>query len=216
MKINESKNPKKNERFLAHRLRLTSRQAAIEHEAIALRAELRVSDFECLPIERAAATLPNGEVLALKNVPGITMEHMRYAREEGYSTVGAFAARIGGMLKVVFNCAHPPERICVNIMEEIWHVRLGHRPDIVSLVAINGRHRTYDAAIEDEAYGCGIATLVPLAALYAMVTQQVHIRRIAERFFVPIEVVEERIAATNLGELMNAQFQQFALLPPAV
>lgn len=180
------------------------------------RAELRISDFECLPLDRAAATIPNGEVLALKHVPGVTLERLRYAREEGFTRFGALATRIDDDVKIVFNCAHPPDRVCVNVLEEIWHVRLGHRPSIVSLVPINGRHRTYDAAIEHEAYGCGIATLVPLAALYAMLTQQAHIRRIAEHFFVPIEVVEERIAATNLGDLMNSQFRQFALLPAAV
>lgn len=211
-----AKSRKKIERFLSQKLRLSARQSAVEQAAMRFRAELGVSDFECLPLDRAAATVPNGEVLALKHVPGVTLEQLRYAREEGFKRVGAMATRIDDEVKIVFNCAHPPERVCVNVMEEIWHVRLGHRPSIVSLVPINGRHRTYDVVIEREAYGCGIATLAPLAALYAMLTQQIHIRRIAEHFFVPVEVVEERIAATNLGDLMNAQFRQFALLPAAV
>lgn len=212
MKISANQNPKKNERFLA-RLRISDHQRAIEQEAMRFRAEIGVSDFQCLPLQLAAATIPNGDVLALKHVPGVTLEMLRHAREEGFQKFGAMATRVNGQIKIVFNCAHPPDRVCVNVMEEIWHIRLGHRPSIVSLVPVNGRHRTYDPAIENEAYGCGIATLVPIAALYAMLTQQAHIRRIAELFFVPVDVVEQRIAATDIGELMNAQFRQFALVP---
>ena len=137
-----------------------------------------------MPLERAAAVLPNGEMLALKRVPNVTVEVPRHAREEGYLRFGALAMRIEDSIAIVFSCAHPPEEVCVNVMEEIWHLRLGHRPDIVSLVPIDDRHRTYNAANEDEAYGCAIAALVPVAALYSMLTQQMHIRRIAVLFFV--------------------------------
>ena len=165
------------------------------------------------PLEHAVQSLPNCEVLALKHLPNITLEHLRYAREEGYRRFGAHAKRIEDSIKIVFNDEHPPQQVCVNVMEELFHVRLGHRTDIVSRVAVAGNHRTYDALVEEEAYGCGIATLVPFTGLQAMLAQQFHVRRIAEHCFVPVDVVQERIAAANLGDLPNAQIRQFALVP---
>ncbi len=146
------------------------------------RAELKISDFDYLPIERAVQSMPNCEVLALKYLPNITMEELRYAREEGYLRFGALAKRVGDSIKIVFNDEHPPQQVCVNVMEEVFHVRLGHRTDIVSRVAVAGNHRTYDAVVEEEANGCGIATLVPFAGLQAMLAQQMHVRRIAGHF----------------------------------
>ena len=98
-------------------------------------------------------------------------------------------------------------------MEEIFHVRLGHRPDILTVVPVDGRHRTYDASAENEAYGCAIASLVPFSGLQAMLARQTHIARIAEHFCVTVGVIEERIGAADLGELMNTQFRQMALVP---
>lgn len=94
---------------------------------------------------------------------------------------------------------------------EIFHVRLGHRPDVLTIVPINGNCRTYDAKKESEASGCAIAALVPFSALQVMLAQRVHIRRIAEHVAVPVEVVHERIGATGLGYLMNAQLVQLSL-----
>ena len=77
----------------------------------------------------------------------------------------------------------------------------------------DGRYRTHDVSRELEAYGCATAALVPLAGLHLMLARQTHIARIAEHFAVHVDVVHERIGATNLGDLMNAQFKQFALAP---
>jgi hypothetical protein len=53
-----------------------------------------------------------------------------------------------------------------------------------------------------EAYGCATATLVPFAGLEAMLARQTHIARIAEHFAVEVDVVQERIGATNLDDLL--------------
>jgi hypothetical protein len=157
--------------------------------------------------------LPNAEVLGLKRVPGVTLKLLSQARTTQYQRFGALARREGDTIQIVFNDAHDPRVICVNVMEEVFHILLGHKPDILSVVPMAGRHRTYNASKEDEAYGCASATLVPFAGLYTMLTQRLPIARIAEHFFVPTDVIQERIAVTDLGDLANQQFLQLALTP---
>lgn len=181
-----------------------------------LRTELHISEFAELPLYLASASLPNCEILGLRHVPGMTLKMLSYARTDGYSRFGALARRDGDSIQIVFNDAHHPFQVRVNVMEEFFHLRLGHRPDVLSVVPVNGNCRTYDAQNEKEAYGCAIASLIPFGGLQAMLVQHAHIRRIAEHFAVPVDVVHERIGATNLGDLMNAQLRQFALLPTAI
>jgi hypothetical protein len=202
----------KNERFNRHRFRLSATQTEIERHAMRLRDAIALSDYEYLPHEAAVATLGECEVVALKNVPGITLEQLLHARTDG-SHVGAFAFRDGQQMNIVFNDVHSPMQVRVNIMEELFHLRLGHEPDIVSLVPVDGQRRTYCPKKESEAYGCGIAALVPFGGLHAMLAGQAHVTRIAEHFAVPVDVVHERIAATNLGGLANARQSQLVLVP---
>ena len=177
------------------------------------RAQLGISEYEELPLELTTRAIPGCEILALRHLPGVTFNHIVYARTVGYHKISAMAKRIEDTVYIVFNEEHHPLQVRVDVLEEIFHVLLGHRPDIVTVIPRDGRYRTYDADNEAEAQGCAKAALVPFAALYAMLTRQMHIRRIAEHFAVPVEVVHERIGATCLGELMNLQFPQYALMP---
>jgi IrrE N-terminal-like domain len=213
MTTNASQAHRKNERLRAHRSRLSAPQIAIEQQAMRFRAQLGISDFVYLPLELAVSSIPNCEVFGLRHVPGITLHQLSYARTVGYRSFGALARRDGETIQIVFNDAHQADSIRVNVMEEVFHIRLGHRPDILSILPVEGRHRTYDASAENEAYGCAIASLVPFSGLQGMLARHTHIARIAEHFSVTIGVIEERIGATDLGYLMNAQFRQMALVP---
>ena len=202
----------RDKRFRAHRTRLTGFQVALEQDAMRLRAELNYSDYGYLPLENALKCVPNCDVLSTRHIPGIAYEDLIHFRTVGYH-VGAFAIRDEHGIKIVFNDAHPPACVRVNVMEELFHLRLGHIPDLLSVIPVDGKHRTHDVMKEREAYGCAIASLVPFAGLQAMLARHAHIERIAEHFFVPAEVVRERIGATNLGDLANAQLRQLALIP---
>jgi hypothetical protein len=216
MKISATDHRNRNERFRANRVFLSRSQAAIEQVAMRFRSSLGISEFVELPLDIAITHLPNCEVMGLKHVPGVTLQQLSHAREQGFKAFGALAHRYGDSIQIVFNDAYQAPQIRVHVMEEVFHLLLGHRPDILRVIPVDGKYRTYDAANEREAYGCAIASLVPFAALHAMLARQTHIRLIAERFCVPLEVVEERIGATNLGELMNMQFRQLARAPAEI
>jgi hypothetical protein len=171
-----------------------------------LRKELRIDEFCCLSQEQALGLIPDCEIHAVKNIDGILFE----TRVEFYTHgrhIGAFAFKIGRAVKIVFNDSYPVTAVRVHIMEEFFHLRLGHPPDTVRLYAIDGRFRTHNQKNEDEAYGCAIASLVPFLGLQDMLARGVHPSRIAEHFVVPLSVVEERIAATDLGYLDSTSTQ---------
>lgn len=203
----------RNKRLRARRFRLSPFQSAIEQHAIRFRADLNISELVELPLELGVRRVPNCEVLGLKHVPGMTLQMLSQARTTQYHSFGALARHDGQKVQIVFNDAHPPTVIRVNVMEEVFHILLGHEPDTLTTAPVNGRHRTYSAANEDEAYGCAIAALVPFYGLDAMLTRRLPITRIAEHFFVPVDVIQERIAATRLGDVANERYVQLALVP---
>jgi len=177
-----------------------------------LRAELNVVDLDPLEQDRALSLIPNCQVWALKNIPGLPFEVVNHFRTAGYQ-LGAFAYRdADGDRQIVFNDAHPPSHVRVHLMEEFFHFRLGHAPDLVRLYPIDGRHRTHSNAKEDEAYGCGMAALVPSPGLEALLVRGYDLRRIAEHYVVPLHVVDLRVAATKLGHLVSATAHQLPLL----
>lgn len=203
---------KKNERSRARRSGLPSAQFEIEERAIRLRARLRISEYQYLPHEAALGLIPNCEVWALKNIPGITLEDLVHFRTGGYH-IGAMAFRVDDSVMIAFNDAHPAPAVRVNLMEEFFHVWLGHRPDVLRVYPLNqGSHRRHDPMKEEEAYGCAIAALVPFAGLEAMLARGEHVARIAEHFCVPVDVVMLRISVTQMGDLANARERQLALL----
>lgn len=194
------------------RQQLSPWQLAVERKALALRAELGLADLEALHQERALATIENCRVWPLKNLRTLPLEHLMHFRGLGRH-IGAFAVKDeNGDIDIVFNDEHPPADVRVHLLEEVFHIRLEHPFDKLRVYADQRVTRTYDEAKEDEAYGCGVAALLPIYGLQAMLARGEHIARIAEHFTVPIPVVEFRISATRLGNLAVAPARQLSLL----
>jgi hypothetical protein len=204
MSESANEHPKKVERPRARRLRISLAQIAIELHASRLRSHLGVTEFCSLSHEDALRLIPNCEIHAIKNLKGILFETVAEFHNGGRH-IGALAVKIGRGVQIAFNDAYPVDWVRVHLMEEFFHIRLGHPPDTVRVYAMDGRYRTYDQQKEDEAYGCAIAALLPFPSLQHMVAHDAHVARIAERYVVPIPVVEERIAMTGLGELVSSR-----------
>jgi hypothetical protein len=204
--------PIRSERLRSNRLPLPDLQIAVERQAMELRVELGIGASGPLSHERALARIPDCDVRPIKHVKGLPFRDWIHFNTHGLH-IGAFAFRnSAGRIQIVFNDAHSPPAVRVNLMEECFHIRLGHPPDKLRLYPSDGRHRTYCEIKEDQAYGCGIAALVPIEGLEAMLARGTHLARIAEYYVVPISVVEERISATRLGALATARAAQLSLL----
>jgi hypothetical protein len=205
--------PTSNERNRSARVRLTPWQLGIERHAMQLRHELGIPDENYLSHESALRLIPRCEVWALKNIPNVPFEHIVHFRNMARQ-FGAFAYKDkDGDYRIIFNDSYPPEAVRVYLMEEFYHIRLGHPFDIVRVYAEKARgHRTHCDAKEKEAYGCSVAALVPYGGLEFMLARGDHIARIAEHFFVPLAVVEYRMSVTGLSDLIASSPRQLSLL----
>lgn len=98
---------------------------------------------------------------------------------------------------VLLNDGHTIERQRVTILEEIWHILLGHKLTKIARIA-EAYGRTYDETEEHDAYYLASATLLPKAAILEAVRNRVSSANIAERFGTSKELVDYRIKRLGL------------------
>lgn len=102
---------------------------------------------------------------------------------------------------VVYNDSHPPRRVRATLMEEFFHLWLGHRPTRLKVFSNGVSKRDFDRAKESEAYGSGAAALVPYQSLKAMLQKGSSVQVIADHFLVSEQLVEFRIRICKLASL---------------
>jgi hypothetical protein len=100
---------------------------------------------------------------------------------------------------VVMNYTHAKTRQHATLMEEFFHILLGHKPSRVYLCPDSGViRREYDRTMENEAYYSAAASLVPYAAMKEMVERGATSRDIAGHFEVSGELVIFRLKTCKL------------------
>ena len=174
------------------------KQWSNERNGLRVRDELAIELTERLPVGVAYSTLlPAVELRGHGDIPcaQVVVESFR---SELKSTWSAFALSVGdGQIVVVYNDSHSDRRRRATLMEEFFHLRLGHRPSLIRLYGEDG-NRTFDRGVESEAYGSGAAALVPYAGLRQMIDQGLTTGKIATLFGVSIDLVVFRAKVTRL------------------
>ena len=182
--------------------------ARVEAIARRIRQKLGLNDFQPLPHDRALALIPNLTIHPFSTLP-IKQRHIDHARTAGYREWSGLAHTMpDGSRHIVFNDAHKLAATRVTLLEEFFHLYLGHPTEIVRQYPGLGTHRTYDNTKEKEAYRCAIAALVPYRGFERKLIKGTHLRRIEEYYNVPISAVEDRISMTGLGALSNGAIKQ--------
>lgn len=98
---------------------------------------------------------------------------------------------------VLLNDSHVVERQRVTLLEEYWHILLGHK--LVKIAKIGGAYgRTYDSAEEHDAYFLASASLLPRNAIKKMVQRKATAAEIAAKFGTSTQLVEYRIKRLGL------------------
>jgi len=211
--------PRRDLRATRNRVRyrdLPSRIARFEVHAIDIRQELNLDDSERLPHDRALALLPNLHVHEFSRL-AVEQRHVDHMRTAGYKEWSGLAhTKPDGSHHIIVNDAHQGHDARVTLMEEFFHLYLGHPTETIRRYPAKGHHRSYNEAKEREAYGCALASLVPYYGLAGFLSQGVHHARIAERFDVSVPVVRERISMTSLGDLSNRTVLQRHLFDPGL
>lgn len=98
---------------------------------------------------------------------------------------------------VILNDSHTIERQRVTILEEYWHILLGHKLTKIARVA-EAYGRTYDKSEEHDAYYLASATLLPRSAVAELVRRKQSSGEIADTFGTSPELVDYRIKRLGL------------------
>jgi transcriptional regulator with XRE-family HTH domain len=98
---------------------------------------------------------------------------------------------------VLLNDGHTVERQRVTVLEEFWHILLGHKLTKIARIA-EAYGRTYDKAEEHDAFYLASATLLPKSAVTKAVSQKTPSDQIARMFGTSPELVDYRIKRLGL------------------
>ena len=173
-----------------------------EHNGLDLRHEMNLALEDRLDHIEAFELVP--EVLGVLahtdlDLSDEQLQHFSGTRSNRWS---GYCVRLPeGDYLVVYNANHPETRIRATLMEELFHLRLGHKPTTVRTFQVGERVRDFDSAKEGEAYGSGAAALVPYKPLRAMLTSGMSVHDIAVHFEVSDQLVQFRINVSRLGRL---------------
>ena len=98
---------------------------------------------------------------------------------------------------VLLNDSHKVERQRVTVLEEFWHILLGHKLTKIARVA-EAYGRTYDKTEEHDAYYLAAATLLPKTAVIDALKNNQSSEQIARAFGTSSELVDYRIKRLGL------------------
>jgi hypothetical protein len=175
----------------------------VEHNGLDLRDDLGLAYDVKLPTESAFEQLADVIVMPHGELPCAQMyvDHFRDSGRKAWSGMGITLP--DGLTYVVFNDSHPPSRIRATLMEEFFHLKLGHPTTSVRIYGDSTAKRTHNPAVESQAYGSGAAALVPYVALRLMLEGGHSVGRVARLFEVSPDLVIFRTKVTKLYRLLG-------------
>lgn len=192
----------------------TSHLAAVEHETIFVpfvRGEAEriercaVAVKRCLGVaaENAldpwdAASHAGIEVRGAQFFATLAPEVQRQVLVVGGGHWSAGTVVGNGSAIVFLNPTHEITRQKATLAEELAHIVIGHPPSKIDPVT---GFRTYDADVENEAYGVGGAMILPYGQLFGLVKRRQPTRDIAERYAVSEPFVNYRINRAGLRRM---------------
>jgi hypothetical protein len=104
----------------------------------------------------------------------------------------------GNGFVIIMNDTHARTRQNATLMEEYFHIVLGHKPSRIKQCPLTGlMKREFNKKMENEAYWSAAAALVPFTALRDMVDAGLSVGQIAGHFEVSDALVEFRLKVTK-------------------
>ena len=179
------------------------KQWPIEKNGLDLRHELATDLGAPLDHDAAYGLLPHVSVNPHGAIPAAAMfiNHFRGAGAASWS--GLAMTLDDGHELVFYNDSHPENRIRATLMEEFFHLRLGHARSTVRVFGGDGPGRTFDSKVEDEAYQSGAAALVPYWSLKRLADAGRSASVIAGQFQVSRDLVVFRAKVTRCYRVLT-------------
>ncbi len=169
-------------------------------EAIVSRFRSDLNLREMDPINSLQIDVEGVRVVKLTTTDCFDRRTLRRLRDEACSEWSAMSVPLNKNMDrwaVLLNDCHTLERQRVTLLEEYWHILMGHKLTKVARVA-EAYGRTYDKAEEHDAYYLASATLLPRKAIQVAVMKSQTSTEIAQRFGTSPELVEYRIKRLGL------------------
>src|SRR5215204_4569723 len=157
-----------------------------ERNALGIRNELHLGPLEPLsPLSAFTKFLPQVELRPHGDIPCAQKYIDMFRGSFGATWSALTIPGHAGDILVIYNDSHSMRRIQATLMEEFFHVWLGHSPSKLRYYGDREQgHRTFDGEIEREAYGSGAAALLPYAGLKSCVMEGQPVSLIADHFSV--------------------------------
>jgi transcriptional regulator with XRE-family HTH domain len=165
----------------------------LERTAEQFRKEVGLADSDALDSLKLQVT--GIEVISLMEtecLDAATVERLSTESCDEWSAMSVPLDERQNEWAVLLNDCHTVERQRVTLLEEIWHILLGHKLVKIAKVA-DAYGRTYDTTEEHDAYYLASATLLPRKAILKAIEKRETSDAIAARFGTSPELVEYRI-----------------------
>ncbi len=163
-----------------------------------LRRDLKIGAEN--PLDPLQVSVEGVRVVKLTDAECFDARTMRKLRHEACDEWSAMSVPLDrGMTSwvVLLNDCHTVERQRVTLLEEYWHILMGHKLTKVARIS-EAYGRTYDQAEEHDAYYLASASLLPREAVQNAVSKGRSAVDIAKRFGTSPELVEYRIKRLGL------------------
>jgi transcriptional regulator with XRE-family HTH domain len=170
----------------------------LERAAERFRADLGLSEDE--PLESLRLDVEGVEVIRLRQTNCLDDVTVRKLSTEACDEWSAMSVPLDSAHErwaVLLNDCHTVERQRVTVLEEIWHILLGHKLTKIAKIA-EAYGRTYDKAEEHDAYYLASATLLPRTSVVQAVSRKQTSPQIAQQFGTSPELVDYRIKRLGL------------------
>lgn len=167
----------------------------LEETASRFRADLGLGEDD--PLDSLRIEVDGIDIVPLSKTKFLDVETVRRLRGGEWSAMSVPLDIESDRWAVLLNDSHGVERQRVTVLEEYWHILLGHKLTKISKVA-EAFGRTYDAAEEHDAYYLASASLLPKSAMIKAVTQSLTSAQIATKYGTSSELVDYRIKRLGL------------------
>jgi hypothetical protein len=171
----------------------------LEHNGLDLRERLGVPLDSRLSQDSAFDLVPNATVFRHRHgdLP-LANSYIEYFRKTGSRNWSGMAIDLKSEeVLIIYNDSHPPCRVRAMLMEEFFHLWLGHPPSVLRFYR-DDLARSYNKAVESQAYGSGVAALLPYRSLRTRIHVGQSVSDIASHFDVSRDLVLFRAKVTRL------------------
>jgi transcriptional regulator with XRE-family HTH domain len=170
----------------------------MERMAEEFRKDLGLSHAE--PFEPFRLKIEGVKLMSLKDIAGIDTQiknHLLNTGKQGWSAMSIPLEENTDKWAIVWNDSQSKRRQRVSLLEEIWHILLGHKlTRITKLADVYGR--TFAEVEEHDAYYLAAATLLPANIIHQMVNERQNVSEVSTAYRSTPELIEYRIKRLGL------------------